>query len=76
MHEIDFGEDFMEPVIAEDSFLSEEIEFHADFSGGGQGKAPKPPTKIQGSQHIQRQEKIRNIPRPMPRPMPKPQPPR
>jgi hypothetical protein len=49
--------------------LASEVEF---FSGGGQGGAPKPPTKIQGSQHIQRQEKIRNIPKPMPRPPQRP----
>lgn len=35
----------------------------AEYSGGGQGKAPKPPTKIRGSQDRQRQEKVRNIPK-------------
>ena len=48
-----------------------DFEMYADFSGGGQGSAPKPKEKIRGSQHIRRQEKIRNIPRPQPKP-PKP----
>lgn len=33
-----------------------------EFSGGKQGNAPKPVTKIQGTQHLQRVEKIRQIP--------------
>ena len=46
--------------------LADEVEFHS-LSGGSQGGAPKPPTKIRGSQDRQRQEKVSNIPRPMPK---------
>lgn len=45
-----------------------------EFSGGGQGKAPKPPTKIQGTQWKWKVEKIKNIPKYVPPPQPKEQP--
>jgi hypothetical protein len=38
----------------------------AEFSGGGQGNAPKPVTKRQGSQHLARIEKEKYVPKPQP----------
>lgn len=47
----------------------------ADFSGGGQGSRPKPPTKIRGGFFRRKQEKKKSYPKPLPKP-PKQQPPK
>jgi hypothetical protein len=44
-------------VLVGDTLVREKFALYMEFSGGGQGKAPKPVTKIRGSQDRQRNEK-------------------